>query len=61
MVPTEDILNLVWRDTQLVADDARLLLSPCDWRRFCERLDESPREIPELRRLLERPSRFQDA
>ena len=56
------VLSLVWPDAQQrVADETRLRLPPREWQRFCERLDKPPRELPELRRLLERPSRFQDA
>jgi len=59
---TQYVLALVWPDAQQrIADETRLRLSPRDWQRFCERLDEPPRDIPELRRLLERPSRFRDA
>ena len=59
---TQYVLALVWPDAQQrIADETRLRLSPRDWQRFCERLDEPPRDIPELRRLLARPSRFRDA
>lgn len=59
---TQYVLALVWPDAQQrIADETRLRLSPRDWQRFRERLDEPPRDIPELRRLLERPSRFRDA
>lgn len=59
---TQYVLALVWPDAQQrIADETRLRLSPRDWQRFRERLDEPPRNIPELRRLLERPSRFRDA
>jgi len=43
-----------------VNPDRRLRLPAREWQRFCARLDQPPRDLPELRRLLERPSRFQD-
>src|SRR5258706_2699646 len=59
---TQYVLALVWPDAQQrIADQTRLRLSPRDWQRFCERLDEPPPDIPELRCLPERPSRFRDA
>ena len=59
---TQYVLALVWPDAQQrIADQTRLRLSPRDWQLFCERLDEPPRDIPELRRLLERPNRLRDA
>jgi len=55
------VLDLVWPDAQQrVADEPRLRLPAREWRRFCARLDQPPRDLPELRRLLERPSCFQD-
>ncbi len=59
---TQYVLGLVWPDAQRrVADETRLRLPQRQWQRFCKRLDQPPRDIPQLRRLLERPSRFQDA
>ena len=55
------VLDLVWPDAQQrVADETRLRLPAREWQRFCARLDQPPRDLPELRRLLERPSRFRD-
>ncbi len=59
---TQYVLGLVWPDAQRrIADETRLRLPQRQWQSFCKRLDQPPRDIPQLRRLLERPSRFQDA
>lgn len=56
------ILDIAWPDAQQrVADETRLRLPARQWQRFCEQLDQPPRDLPELRRLLERPSRCKDA
>lgn len=56
------ILGLVLPDAQLrVMEESRLRLPEKDWRHFCQRLDEPVRDLPELRELLQRPGRFQDA
>jgi len=59
---TQYVLGLVWPDAERrVAENRRIRLSEKDWEAFTSRLDEPPRELPELRELLTRKSRFQDA
>ncbi|MGI9185759.1 MAG: DUF1778 domain-containing protein [Solirubrobacteraceae bacterium] len=43
------------RAERLLADRARFLLPPAQWRAFAAALDRAPREIPELVELLRRP------
>lgn len=40
------------------ADQTTIALSPEDWDAFCTALDAPPRNIPELRRLLQEPGVF---
>jgi uncharacterized protein (DUF1778 family) len=59
---TQYVLGLVWPDAERrVTEDTRIRLSETDWEAFAARLDEPPRELPELKALLNRKSRFQDA
>lgn len=59
---TQYVLGLVWPDAERrVAEDTRIRLSEKDWTAFASRLDEAPQELPELRELLTRKSRFQNA
>jgi uncharacterized protein (DUF1778 family) len=56
---TQYIMSLVWPDAEnRVNQDTRIKLSSHDWKQFCERLDAPTTELPELRELLNRPSRF---
>ena len=50
--------NAVSAAEAVVADEADLSLNNDQWRRFIEVLDSPPRDIPELRNLLTRPSVF---
>jgi uncharacterized protein (DUF1778 family) len=43
---------------RIVAEDNRTRLPKKDWERFLARLDEAPRDLPELRRLIQEPSIF---
>lgn len=59
---TQYVLGLVWPDAERrVAEHSRIRLSEKDWEAFAARLDEAPRELPELKALLTRQSRFRDA
>lgn len=62
MTITQYVLSLVWPDAEKrVSEHSRIRLSESDWQAFSARLDEPPRDLPELKKLLSRPSRFQDA
>lgn len=59
---TQYIMGLVWPDAERrVAENHRIVLSARDWEAFTERLDRAPGKLAELKALLERESRFQDA
>lgn len=59
---TQYVMSLVWPDAERrVAENNRVLLSQRDWQAFAERLDAAPKKLPELKALLNRESRFQDA
>jgi len=59
---TAYVLGLVWPDAERrTAEDARIRLSETDWKAFANRLDEPARELPELKALLNRKTRFRDA
>jgi len=45
---------------QLIADQTHFSLPPKQWKAFCEALDEPPKSIPALRRLLTKPGVFDD-
>jgi uncharacterized protein (DUF1778 family) len=56
---TQYIMSIVWPDAeQRVNQDTRIKLSAHDWKQFCERLDMPTQDLPELKKLLGRPSRF---
>lgn len=56
---TQYVMGLVWPDAERrVAENHRVKLSPRDWKAFAERLDAPPRDLPGLRELLDRHSRF---
>jgi uncharacterized protein (DUF1778 family) len=59
---TQYVIGLVLPDAERrVAENYRIKLSPRDWDAFMRRLDEPPQDLPALRTLLNRESRFQDA
>jgi len=43
---------------QILANQTHFYLSPEKWDEFCSALDAPPRELPELRKLLNKPSVF---
>lgn len=56
---TQYIMSVVWPDAERrVSQESRIKLSSRDWKQFCERLDAPIRDLPELKKLLNRPSRF---
>jgi uncharacterized protein (DUF1778 family) len=56
---TQYIMGIVWPDAEKrVNQDTRIKLTSRDWKQFCERLDAPTRNMPELKELLNRPSRF---
>jgi uncharacterized protein (DUF1778 family) len=56
---TQYIMSVVWPAAENeVNHHTRIKLSSSDWQKFCERLDAPARDLPELRRLLNRRSRF---
>lgn len=58
---TQYVMGLVLPDAERrIAENHRVQLSPQDWEAFIRRLDEAPKELPELKTLLNRKSRFQD-
>jgi uncharacterized protein (DUF1778 family) len=62
MTITQYVLSLVWPDAERrVSEQSRIRLSANDWDAFVARLDAPTRDLPELRELLSRPSRFRDA
>lgn len=59
---TQYVMGLIWPDaSRRVADETRLTLSSKDWQEFCRLLDAPPRELPELKALLHRPTPFRNA
>lgn len=59
---TQYVMGLVWPDAERrVAENHRIQLSARDWEAFTKRLDAPPKKLPELKALLNRESRFQDA
>ena len=43
---------------RIVLENQRIRLAKEDWERFAAKLDEPPRPLPELRKLLTEPSIF---
>jgi uncharacterized protein (DUF1778 family) len=59
---TQYVMGLVWPDAERrVAENHRVKLSAADWAEFMSRLDAPPKDLPALRVLLNRESRFSDA
>jgi uncharacterized protein (DUF1778 family) len=46
---------------QILADQRHFYLSPAKWDEFCAALDAPPKDLPELRKLLTEPSRFDES
>ena len=48
---------------RIVADkeSPKVLLAAEPWAEFCKRLDEAPKDLPNMHRLVARPSKFVDA
>jgi uncharacterized protein (DUF1778 family) len=56
---TQFIIERVFPEAErIVAEDARTRLPKEEWMRFLAKLDEAPKDLPELRRLLREPSIF---
>jgi len=56
---TQFIMDRVFPEAErIVLENHRIRLSSKDWERFCARLDEPPKNLPELRKLLREPSIF---
>ena len=56
---TQFIMDRVFPEAErIVLEDNRIRLSKKDWDRFCSKLDEPPKDLPELRKLLKEPSIF---
>jgi uncharacterized protein (DUF1778 family) len=59
MAVDEFILGRVFPEAErIIAEDSRTRLSKEDWDRFVAKLDEPPKDLPELRRLMREPSIF---
>jgi uncharacterized protein (DUF1778 family) len=61
---TQFILDRVMPDVERIVaqkESPKVLLSAEDWTEFCRRLDEAPKDLPRMRELLARSSRFVDA
>lgn len=59
---TQFIMDRVFPEAErLVLENHRIRLSSKEWARFCARLDEPPKKLPELRKLLRKPSIFKKA
>lgn len=61
---TQFILDRVVPDAErIVAQKShqKIRLAADDWAEFCKRLDAAPKDLPRVRELLARPSRFVDA
>lgn len=56
---TQFIMDRVFPEAErIVQEDTGIRLSKKDWERFCAGLDEAPKDLPELRKLLKEPSIF---
>lgn len=53
------IMSQVWPDAQkIVNENTAIKLSARDWKHFCDKLDAPARNLPKLKQLINRPSRF---
>jgi uncharacterized protein (DUF1778 family) len=56
---TQFIIERVFPEAErIVAEGNGARLSKDEWERFYAKLDETPKDLPELRRLMEEPSIF---
>ena len=56
---TQFILERVLPEAEkIVSDNHRVRLPKKEWERFCAKLDEPPKDLPELRRLMRGKSIF---
>jgi len=56
---TQFIIERVFPEAErIVAEGNRTCLPKEEWERFYAKLDETPKDLPELRRLLQEPSIF---
>jgi len=56
---TQFIMERVFPEAErIVAEDNRTRLPKEEWERFLAKLDEAPKDLPELRRLMQEPSIF---
>ncbi|HEY5747003.1 MAG TPA: DUF1778 domain-containing protein [Chryseolinea sp.] len=56
---TQFIMDRVFPEAEkIVSENHRLKLSKEEWERFCAKLDEPPKDLPELRRLMQEKSIF---
>ena len=46
------------RPFQIVTEDNRIRLPKGEWERFMAKLDEAPKDLPELGQLMQEPSIF---
>ncbi len=56
---TQFVMERVFPEAErIVAEDNRTRLPKEEWERFFAKLDEPPKDLPELRRLMQEPSIF---
>lgn len=56
---TQFVMQRVFPEAErIVAENNRTRLPKEEWERFFAKLDEQPRDLPELRRLMQEPSIF---
>ena len=56
---TQFIMERVFPEAErIVAEGNRTRLPKEEWEKFCAKLDEAPKDLPELRRLMREPSIF---
>jgi len=56
---TQFIMDRVFPEAEkIVLVNQRIRLSKADWERFCKKLDEPPKNLPKLRKLLAKPGIF---
>jgi uncharacterized protein (DUF1778 family) len=56
---TQFIMDRVFPEAErIVMENQRIRLSSEEWERFSSKLDEPPKNLPELRKLLQEPSLF---
>ena len=61
---TRFILDRIIPDAERIVaqrEGTKIVLTAEHWMEFCKHLDEAPKDLPGMRRLLSRPSRFVDA